>query len=254
MRKICLMLAIAGMLALPGMSFGDMGDPVLRDDLTIHADWTSGGVDNAGVIDFDPSVDGCIYFDVMLYLDIAMDGVQFDISIDGGTNNSKWKTCDTDPWEMNYDWPYPGFKHGWYTPTPPPPLPDEWINEYLGTIGNASADGSETNDDYPNTQLDLLPGAELYFKGSGKTYDSVTYGEFELAEYCIMPAEAMAYSETYVIDLYSNSLGKGSYAIDGENKWSWDGADSRTITVHIVPEPVSALFLLAGLPFLRRRR
>ena len=251
MRKRFLVVAIA-LLALPMVSYAQ---PVIN----LHADWVSGGTMDAGVIQYDPSVDGCLCFNVLLDTSIGVDGVQFITSMNAGVDDAKWKTC-ADPWVGYPPFYIPGAPPNlagfdYYQPGGPGTKPA--LNDYVSGIGdnNVTPSGGDGVDDMPNTLLSAVGMPELYFKGAGSTNIGT---DMLVGGYCIEPAVPMNYSETYVLDLLIPTQGEVYAAVDWDgDPQTWNGvyfAGGDKLTIHIVPEPVSALLLLAGLPFLRRRR
>lgn len=231
MRKICLMLAIAGMLALPGMSYAN---PFPPSDVCLSM-YESGTTNTS--MDYDPDLGAPLCIDVVMSTNTSgVWGVTYDIGAgpQGDPANAKWMTA-----ENQINWTNGAlFMH-----MPP------YFSEYKSTIGDPGLDGAN---DVALTLLSLVPAPEGYIKDTGEVAPGTTG---VVATYCIRPAEDMEYSETYVFSaLYGVTGIAPRVTLNDGDDYDFDETCSDTLTVHIIPEPVSALFLLAGLPFLRRRR
>lgn len=252
MEKKSVLLATIVLMMLPGLTFGVVA--TLCPDLTSAP---GGAVVGNTVTYADPASVGQICFDALLSSDTAFDGVQFCVSVSElacGDENGNWQSTAA-PWTM----PGPGApgSAGFaYLPSGMPGVPP-YLNDYVTGIGDGNkypqpGGGGDGNPDHPSTLLSALLEPELYFKGSGQ---SLIGTGMLVGSYCIEPAAALN-PGVYEISLTCDTMGFGVEWFFGEHDKGpfGDGGPDCDITVVVEPEPMSALLLIAGLPFLRRRR
>jgi hypothetical protein len=219
MRKYVLVLAIAAMLALPGLTFGQASLDVVEN-----------GTGNNLVI-MDPNISNVLKLDVLLNTAMGHNGAQYSVTTDymgggPGSGDAMWIYDPAVPFTIGTVYP---------------------IGDYVGGIGLPpwSPPG-------PGSTLQAVnqTWAESFF-----AYSGLKMGGGLLATYHIQLVGAVNPGDIFLITAgtepgpayLGNALMDANY---GMVPWGQGAA----LTVQIIPEPASLLLLLGALPFLRRRR
>ena len=220
MRKFVLALAIAAMLALPGLVFGQGAQIDVQD--------SGGGTE----IDFNPLTDTSIVIDCMLTNTMTIGGAQY--SLMAAKNGGAQSSGDAD------------LK---FAATP-------WVNGSLFGSGDYWAGVGANTNQGAGVTMAVVNGASGYSEMYFSMTSLAPQAGGLLASYELQPAVTLTVGDTYVIvangDPPGQTRGNGWLNETGTGGGSWD--DGTGLTVNIVPEPATALLLLGLLPFLRRRR
>ena len=223
MRKFVLALAIAALLALPGMSFGQNDIYVLSGYLDTPPGVINGGPDS-GIpqIDVAPGPMGTpIVIDIAVESAVQWAGVSFAVTADSGGG----------PMSGNADWIY-----------------NNWVSGVTPQPGDWGAGGGD-----PITKgqmgLDLNSwgpmGPTAAFSGMG-WYPA---GEQLVCTFTLTSAAPLLVGQTWMIEAdFDPGFGTG---VTPPGSFSVGSLD---LLVNVTPEPATALLLIGALPFLRRRR
>jgi len=223
MRALLTSVVIA-LLILPGLAWGQSTEVVPNSQMT-----GLGMVNPSGQIDFNPAVHSSIVIDVLITATQPLDGSQYSIvsDLNGGgvtTGDLDWVYAASNPWTNG----------GLYAP-----------GDYRAGVGLTGGGGTLAS--VYGTGI-----AEMYF-----TYDSPpTPGTAALiATYVLEPAGLLTDGDTYTIYAANdppNTFLENGYADQGGlGGGPWQA--TLPVTVNIVPEPATALFMIGAVLLLRRR-
>ena len=243
MKKYVLIVAMAVMLALPGITLaaaGSIGSGLNDDGGNITYD-----IAGDGDLQYDPDNDGSIVIDALITTDTAYVGIIYNVTIErfiGGVSQGA-KSGDAH-WKYDADVAKAHILGDVFIYLPPSyPYPE--IDEYEGGVGKLpgngmtiAAVGAQTN--------------ESYYTGNPSGYGPSAGAK--IASHWIEPAVTLNAGDKYVLTLDTDAYGLGAGVLwldDTNTSWS---AGGPVLTIDIVPEPTSMLLLLGALPFLRRRR
>jgi hypothetical protein len=224
MRKFVLLLAVAAMLALPGITMGQ--------NVYLFAVEKSSG---SNVIPVPPAPGTMIQIEVYSVSDVNLDGVQFSFSVNGGANDADLNTA-----AAGLLGDAPG------RPTFPPTPVGEWdIGDYNFATGFGSVYGTSTPLPAVNAaspEVWATPAGSQVAAGTRfiDTYQ-VIYNGGSGVQVINLNLDVYGHGNSYI---YGGGSSSGNYAPPG------DGSANLTI----MPEPATALLLIGALPFLRRRR
>ena len=231
MRKVILALAIAAMLALPGITFGQPAP----------APWEIAVQENGtGLTSIDfPLGTPSLVIDVIVISppNNGFDGASFYITTD---KNAGGLTSGDADWI--YDPSVPFTNSGLFTFIGPASPADE----YLSGIGNGGYNGA------PLAAPIAAGVAEAWWAG-GLLPQAGPAGAV-IATYEIQPI-GVAVGDTYLLfasDKPPLPVGQGYSGYYGYYGGPWQM--EHPLLINITPEPATALLLLGALPFLRRRR
>jgi len=178
-------------------------------------------LDVVGPAEYDYTVGGPLTIDVVVSNLPAggLNGLQYSITADGGASDANWMLDPATPYANGTVF---------------------LASDYLSFIGFAGA-GMPLN-------VVNMSAPELYFKSFGTALAGGTVASYTLLptiDLSPLAGQTVTFSAT-VDPGFGNGPSPG-----GPGAWS---AESQDLAVKIVPEPATALLLIAALPFLRRRR
>jgi len=157
----------------------------------------------------------------------GLDGIQYQVISDHKATDSK------------FDFPTDGT--GWVNGTVFASA--EWTTNY----GTYPSYGTP----YNNLAYINATGAEVGFKGSGAWVLPCTNALVATLKF-VVNATAADKGQTWTLSAIGNDYGFGNNPAPVSATGPYTGG--ALLSIHIVPEPVSALLLAAAIPFLRRRR
>ena len=224
MRKVILALAIAALLALPGITFGQWNTVVVENP------------SGASVINFPIGTPSLVIDVLVTAPGMPLDGGGFYITTD---KNAGGLTTGDNDWI--YDPAVPFTNSGLYNFVAPGNMGDD----YLTGVGNAAYNGAPLAAPIAAWVPEAWFGAAPAFPGPAGAV---------IATYEIQPI-GVAVGDTYLIYASSSPLmppGQGYSGYYGMYGGPWNA--EIPLQVNITPEPATALLLLGVIPFLRRRR
>ena len=221
MRKFVLALAIAALLALPGMSFGQ-NDIYAVSGYLDAPPGVLDGVADSGVpaISIPAGPAGTpIVVDIAIESAVQWAGATFVLTADSGGG----------PMSGNADWIYSAF-----------------VSSPMITAADWGAGGGDpVTKGQMGSPLGMAFGPTAFFNQMGW----YAAGEAQVCSFTLMSAAPLLVGQSWMIEAdFDPGVGVG---VTPPGAFSPGSAD---LLVNVVPEPATALLLLGALPFLRRRR
>ena len=226
MRKFVLSLAIAALLALPGLAFGSPGGTISVK---------SGGNTS---ISIDKSVTE-ITIDVILVSDSAAGTVMYCLTADDGGGISSG--------DADWDYKTGGFSNGDFMDLV------DWDNggrpSSMGGVDIQGLPLEAAHDPDIIAGGSGTPGYAFMYQGPADNVTDTPAGTYTVCSYVLLSPQTVG---SWDISAKEGPGGVDYFGIGVGGSAGFSGGTD--LTVDITPEPATALLLLGALPFLRRRR